>query len=55
MKGVSLVCFEGRINLSEPLLPMVWADSSYEEHMHATERDQNLLDFKNSFDYVTHI
>lgn len=38
-------CFKGKINLSEPLLPVVWAESLFEECMLTAERDQESVRF----------
>lgn len=38
-------CFKEIIKLSEPLLPMVWAEGSFEERMLTAERDQESVRF----------
>lgn len=42
---ISGTCFKGKRNLSEPLLPMVWAKGSFEERMLAAEKDQESVRF----------
>ena len=42
---VSGTYFKGKVNLSGPLLAMVWAEGSFEECMLTTEKDQESVIF----------